>query len=248
MFIATKIVLNKDGTIISREGFEYSGPVSLLCGASQDQQAILTAQQNFYSFLTSAAQQEFTKGMSVFNDIFSAMSPIVAAGPNQQGFSKPELSALQTGAEENTAQAYRQASQAAREQEAAVGGNQFIPTGGTAQINAEIAAQGAGQVSNELNQITQADYATGRQNFFAAENALSGATNVFNPVTGASGAANQGGSDAANTANQIAQQNNSWLGAVSGALGGVAGAAMTGGMSNLGKGVGFLGQNAPAPS
>jgi len=40
----------------------------------------------------------------------------------------------------------------------------------------------------------------------------------------------------------ISQQNNSWLGAVTGTLGGIAGVLVSGGMLNLGKGVGFFGQ------
>ena len=53
----------------------------------------------------------------------------------------------------------------------------------------------------------------------AAPSVFSGSTGAVNALTGSSSAAG-------NTANQIATQNNSWVQAVTGALGGIAGAAV----------------------
>ena len=219
-----------------------------MCGASSSQNQIEQQQQQYYQTLQQQAQQEFGQASKVFNDIYTAMSPIIAAGPDQQGFSASELQNLNQTAITGTSQAYTSAAQAVRQQAAAAGGSNFVPTGASIQSNQVLAGGAAAQEGNELSQIEQANYATGRQNFFTAEGDLAAATGTFNPATGASGAANTGGEAAANTANQIAQENNSWMTAVSGALGGIAGGVVSGGMSNLGKGVGFFGSNAPAPT
>jgi hypothetical protein len=247
-FITTKIVWNRNGDVVEQEGFLYEGPVEKCCGASSQQNAIEASQANYYNVLTQQAQQEFGQASTVFNDIYAAMSPIVAAGPDQQGFSQPELQNLNSTAIQGTGQAYSGAAESVRQQEAAQGGSNFVPSGATMQENEIVAGQAAAQEGSELNQIQAANYATGRQNYFTAAGDLAASTGTYNPATGAAGAANQGGSDAATTANQIAQENNSWMQAVSGALGGVTGSVVSGGMSNLGKGVGFFGQNAPAPS
>src|ERR1700677_734226 len=176
-----------------------------MCGASSQQTQIEAEQANYYNVLTQQAQAEYGQASKVFNDLYSAMAPIVAAGPNQEGFSQGELANLNATATTGTGQAYSAAAQSVRQQEAAGMGSNFIPSGATLQTNAEIAGQGAAQEGSELNQIEQADYTTGRQNYFTAAGDLAAATGTYNPATGAAGAANQGGSDAANTANQIAQ-------------------------------------------
>lgn len=243
-FITTKLVLDRNGNVIEHVGFFYNGPIDKCCGASSQQNQIEASQQAYYQTLQTQAQEEFGQASQVFGDLYAAMSPIVAAGPNQQGFSAGELQNLDSTAVTGAGEAYTAAAQTVRQQEAAAGGSNFVPSGATQQINAEVAAQGASQTSTEENQIQQADYATGRSNYFTAAGDLAAATGTYNPATGAAGAANTGGSDAANTANQIAQENNSWVSAVTGALGGVAGGIATGGMNNLGKGVGFFGQSA----
>ena len=86
--------------------------------------------------------------------------------------------------------------------------------------------------------------ATALSNYNTAVAGLENAPNVFNASTSAENAATGAGTAAANTQNQISTQNNSWVQAVTGALGGIAGDTVTGGMANLGKGVGFFGGNA----
>jgi len=243
MFITTRITWDLSGKVIEHEGYFYSGPISSLCGASSQQNQIEAQQQAYYQTLTQQAQQEFGQASKVFDDLYAAMSPIVAAGINQQGFSTGELQNLNSIAETSSGEAYSAAAQNVREQEAAAGGSNFVPSGANEQINAEVAARGAGQTAGELNQIEQANYATGRSNYLAAAGDLSAATGTYSTSIGAANAATAGGNAAANTANQIAQENNSWVGAVTGALGGIAGSVVSGGMSNLGKGVGFFGQN-----
>ena len=170
------------------------------------------------------AQQIFGGSSKVFNDVVGAFSPIVASGPNQHGFSAPEKAALDSQAITQTGQAYQNASQAVKEANAAVGGgNMALPSGAEIGRNLEVADSAAAQTAGELSQIDQADWAQGRQNFFQAAGGLESAPGVFNPATGAGGAATGAGSAASQTADQIAQENNSWVSAVTGALGGIAG-------------------------
>ena len=203
-----------------------------MCGASSEQKQIEQGQQSLFNQMTQQAQQVFGGSSQVFNDLVGAFAPIVAAGPNQHGFSMPEKSALTSQAITETGQAYKNASQAVKEANAAVGGgNMALPGGATIGRNLSVANSAAAQTASELGQINEADYATGRQNFFTVATDLAGAPSAFNPATGAGEAASSSGTTAANTANQIAQENNSWVQAVTGALGGVAGAAIGGAMT-----------------
>jgi hypothetical protein len=216
-----------------------------MCGATSSQNQIEQGQQSLFNTMTSQAQQIFGSSSEVFGDLVKSFAPIVEAGPNQEGFSAPEKSALDSQAITDSGNAYRNASTSVKEAEAAVGGgNVALPGGANIGRDLSVSTSAAENTANELNQIEQNDYAQGRQNYFQAASGLAGAPQVFNPATSAGEAATGSGSAAANTANQIAQENNSWVSAVTGALGGVAGSVVSGGMKNLGAGVGFFGQNA----
>jgi hypothetical protein len=209
-----------------------------MCGASKQQTQIEQAQANFYNVMTQQAQAVFGQASAIFKDLQAAFAPIVAAGPNQEGFSAAEKQNMDNEIINGTGQAYNKAANAVNAQIASEGGGDTaIINGQDNAIRAGLASSAASQEASEREQVVAADYATGRQNFFNAAGVLSGATGVFNPATGMANAATSAGSAAANTADQIAQENNSWVNATIGALGGVAGAAMTGGM-NLGKGGG----------
>lgn len=212
------------------------------CGASNEQKDIEKKQSGLMDQMTQQAQQIFGSSSTVFKDLINTFAPTVAAGPNQRGFSLPEKAAMDSAAITNTGRAYKNASQAVRQGNAAYGGgNESLPGGADIGRNLSIANEGAARTADSLNQIEQADWATGRQNYDFATQGLAGAPNVFGAATSAGDAAVGAGNAAANTANQISQQNNSWVSAVTGALGGVAGDVATGGMKNLGEGKGFFG-------
>jgi hypothetical protein len=163
---------------------------------------------------------EFAGQQQILGSLMSAFQPMLAAGPDQQGFGPQERAALATQIGEGTAANYAKASQALNTQLGARGGgNEFLPTGARAQIDEALAAQAAQTQSNQQLQMTAANYAQGRANFGAAAGALSNAAGLMNP-TAAAGAASGAGVNAMNSANQIWQQGNEWVGAVGGALGG----------------------------
>jgi hypothetical protein len=204
-----------------------------MCGTTPQQVADEKAQKTLMTTLADQAKQEFGSASSVFHDLYNTFAPTLAAGPNQTGFSAPEKSALDSGAITNTGQAYRNASTAVREANAAVGGgNIALPSGAEVGRNISIAEQGASRTADALNQIDQTNYEVGRQNYDKAVAGLESAPSVFGTSNQGGSVGVSAGSAAANTANEIATADNSWVSAVTGALGGVAGAAVSGGMKS----------------
>jgi hypothetical protein len=228
------------------EWFEYAGPVELTCGATQQQQQIGASQQNFMNQVQQQAGTVFGNSSTVFQDLLNTFTPTVNAGPNQQGFSAQELSNLNSQAITQAGVGYRNAKEAVGNALSAEGGgNVSLPSGTQTGIEASLAENAANQTSTELGQITEQNYAVGRQNYENAVSGLAGAPNVFNPATSTANAATGAGTAAANTANQIAQENNSWVSAVTGALGQVGGAFASGGLSTLLNGATSATQPAP---
>jgi hypothetical protein len=147
-----------------------------------------------------------------------AYSPIFAAGPNQEGFSPGEVNNLNTQAGEGTATSFNQADKALRETQAATG--VATPTGPQEQQQEELASSAANSEAQQKQQITQANYAQGYQQWQQAASGLTNTAGLLNP-TGYSGAATGAGEATGNTANQIASENNSWVNAALGAAGAI---------------------------
>lgn len=212
------------------------------CGASADQKAVGAAQSNFFTQATNTAQQVLGAASSVFKNLMSTFSPIVAAGPSQKGFSLAQESDLRSQAITQTGVAYKNARAATGEAEASQnGGNVVLPGGANIGRDVALANSAAAQTSGELSQIEEADYAQGNKNYEEAVSGMEAAPNVYGTAVSAENAATGAGKAASDTQNQITADNQSWMQAVSGALGGITGDVVTGGMSNLGKGVGFFG-------
>ena len=195
-----------------------------MCGSTAAQNQINQSQINLYNTMSSVYGQEFSQSESIFNELQTSLAPIVAAGPNQQGFSPAELAAMNSQAIGQAGNSYSSQIQAEKEGAAAAGGgNSLVPSGAQDQIRAQIGSNAENQESNALNTITQNNFATGRSNYFNAVGALSGATGVFGSANSAGGAAAAGGSSAMSGANSIQQADGSWMGLVGGILGNVSG-------------------------
>ena len=193
-----------------------------MCGASSEQKELETEQAAFYAQATAQAAQVFGIANNVFNEISAATAPIVAAGPSQEGYSAAENQALNSQAISGTAGSYAKLQQALGAKEAANGGGPSITSGAQLQEQENLGASAANQLSNQQLGITTANYAQGNQKYNNAVSQLTAATNVFNTSASVNNAATEAGSAASTTANQIAQENNSWVSSVTGALGGVA--------------------------
>lgn len=237
--ITTKLVTSMiTGEVLEHEFYEYEGPVALACGATPGQQQLATEQTSSFNTLMQQAQTQFGNASGVFNDLVSSFSPIVAAGPNQQGFSPAEVSAMNSQAITSTGQAYRNEKAAVGNAESAFGGGNNSDTSGGATVgeNLSLAENAGNQTASELNQIQQANYQTGRANYFQAASGLANAPSVFGTANQAGTVATNAGEAAEKSQNDVASQDNSWVGAVTGALGNVAGIATGGIIKNLGSG------------
>lgn len=229
-----KIVLNSETLeVIERVPSGYDGPADL-CKASSQETAIAGQQSNFFNTLLSDYNQQFGNQSAILKQMTNAFSPIVAAGPNQQGFSPSELATLNTTAINSTGAEYQKAAGAARGALAGRGDDSGLTSGVDASIQGNIAAQAAGKESSNLLGIDEANYAQGRQNFFAASSALGSAAGMMNP-TAYAGEAGGAGANAFGEANTMAQQNDTF-GQVAGILGGAASAWLGGNPFSTGGG------------
>jgi hypothetical protein len=206
-----------------------------MCGATDDQKEISDSQQQMYKTLNDNYTTVFGQAQDILKTLTSSFTPILNAGPMQEGMTPEQKTALNTAQFENI-NAQSAAAQRAVAQSLAArgGGNTVLPSSvSTNALNAPITAAATARAAAANNTINQS-YALGRQNWQQAINVLSGTAGLLNP-TGYSSTAISGGNAAANTANQIAQANNSIWNGVIGAIGSVGGAALgnVGSISNL---------------
>lgn len=199
-----------------------------MCGATAAQDQLQASQAQFYSTLTSEYNTVFGENQGILNSLTKSFQPILDAGINQQGFSAPELQNLNSQAETGTGANYAAAKASLANTEAAEGGgNTFMPSGAKQELNAQLAQSGAAEASNLSSNIVSADYQSGRENYLNAAGVLGGVASQLNPE-GMAGAATGAGTAEGTTANQIAQEGNSWMSLV-GAGVGAAGSAFSGG-------------------
>lgn len=222
------------------EGYEYEGPVELACGPSGAEGQISGSQQAFYNELSGAFANNYGAQSNIFQGLTSSLTPIMQAGPNQQGFSAGENAALNTAATNTTAANYRNAAVASATGRAtAGGGNDYLPSGADKQVQAGIASNAAQNLSQEQNQITQANYSTGRQNYFNALQGLGGVASGLNP-TGYANPAISAGNSAFTSANTVQQQKNQEQADIASGIASAASMAI-GGFGGFGGGGGSFG-------
>jgi hypothetical protein len=198
-----------------------------LCGPSGAQKNLAGEQSAFFQNLMSSYQQNFGEQQGIFSSLTKALSPILEAGPNQQGFSAAENAALTGQAINATAANARNAQVVAA---SSAGGNTGVTTGGQKQLQAEIASRAGVGLSGAENQINLTNAELGRQNFFNAESGLAGVAGLENPV-GYAGQANNAGGQAFNEATTIQNMTNQEQADIGGAVAGLALAPFTGGAS-----------------
>lgn len=195
-----------------------------MCGGASNQQKQEAAQQQQFSQqLMAENTTQFGQQQGILKTLTDAYTPILQAGPSQEGFSQAEKTAMNTQAMDSSSNAYQNADKALNENYAgAGGGTEYIPSGAQEQMNMGVATAGAEQLAGAQNQITQADYAQGRQNFADASNVLAGASGQLGTTGATADAATNSAKGAYSAASQNTAQNNAWMGALGSALGGVA--------------------------
>lgn len=194
------------------------------CGADPAQTQLANEQATFYQELTKAYSTVFPEQQAILNALTKEFQPILAAGPNQAGFNPAEEAALRTEASDTTTRGAQQADVALGAKLAAEG-DATIPSGAKTQLEAGLTESANAENAGLQNKITEENYATGRENFLNAASALESSAGLLNP-NAAAGSANQGGSAANTTFNDIAAENSAWMGPVFGMIGGLGGAAL----------------------
>jgi hypothetical protein len=195
-------------------------------GPSAAQENLSDEQAAFYQQATTQSQQTYAEDQKLQQQFAAIYDPILAKGPNQQGFSTQELQGLDAQAVEGTAENYQGAAKAVNEHLAAEGGGSNpLPSGASAELQEEVANSAAGQESSEENQINQANYAQGYSEFEGATGALESEEGNLNPV-GYENAATGAGSAAESTMKDINAESDSWENAAIGAAGSIGGAVV----------------------
>ena len=179
-----------------------------MCGSSGLEKGISAEQGKFFTELMQSYNTEFAGQQAILSSLSQAFQPIIAAGPNQQGFGAQELAALNTQIAQGTGQNYAKAAQALHVAEGARGGgNEMLPSGSTRQLDEMLASQAAQTMSNQQLGVQLQNYQQGRQNFFNAAGALTGAAGLYNP-SAAAGQATGAGGQAFGSAEAMFQQGN----------------------------------------
>lgn len=149
----------------------------------------------------------FGQQQGVLNSLNRSLSPILSAGPSQEGFSGAEKAALNTQAINSAGAANRSAQQAAANFGAGQGGGATsgLQSGITKQIQGSIASQSANQLASAQNNIVQQDYSAGNRNYWSAQGAMQQLGQQYNPSAAESGSISEGGqafSEASNIESQ----------------------------------------------
>lgn len=196
-----------------------------MCGASREQKDMYAKQSAFYDVMTKQYQTVFGEQQAVLSQLTDVFKPIIAAGPDQEGFGPEEKAALQTVTNENVGSNYKAATEALEEGIAGRQGSVVIPSGADEAMRARLAERAAATKSGIENSNTLADYETGRQKYAMAVSGMEDVAAQLNPV-GFANATTGAGSAASKTATDIAQASNSIWNSVIGAIGGVASTAI----------------------
>jgi hypothetical protein len=194
-----------------------------MCGSTGAQNTIQAEQMQSYTELNQLTQQEYGDQQAIYGPMGAQLQSIFQQGPSQEGMSAAEKNNLDSEAVAGTAQNYQRAAGAAGTEAAAEGGgNEYMPSGGATQLNEEEQTGAAKEESQQEQQITEQDYAEGRSNWEQAGQGLMSIAAGENPL-GYANASTNSGVAAGNTANQVAQENNSWENAAIGAAGAIGG-------------------------
>src|SRR5579863_1274728 len=182
-----------------------------MCFVDKALAGIGTGQSNLFKTATQQGQAEFGAADTEFNDLTKAMNPIVAAGPDQPGWSAAESNAINSQTINQTAAAYKNAAVAVKGDIAGQGGgNIALPTGVNLGTEEALAEAGAQAESAGLSANTVANYKQGNEDWQFASKAVEASPEMFSTVNAATNAATNAGGEASKTEQAINNAQNSW--------------------------------------
>jgi hypothetical protein len=182
-----------------------------MCFVNKGLQAAGTGLSSLFKTATSQAATIFGAANAEFNKVVSALNPVVAGGPGQNGWSAAQTNATNTQIINQNAAAIKNAGVAVRSDIAgAGGGNIALPSGANIATEEALAAAGAESESSNLTNATIANKTQGQQNWEFATKAAEAAPDMFNPATSATNAATGAGSADLTAQQDINNASNSW--------------------------------------
>lgn len=194
-----------------------------VCGPSDQAKQNEAAQTNFYNALTAQQTEMFGAQQDLLNQIQAVTSPILAAGPQQYGFTPGQEKVLEGAITDQGAKATSDvvnATELAERQK--TGGTNLMPAGAQTQIEENARILGAQDTAGRIANLKLEGYNRGNQLYQQALGALGGVVQARNP-TAYAGAATGAGSGATNAIELTDSENSNLLQTV---LGG----AVTGGL------------------
>lgn len=216
--------LNMETLIWSHGGILWSNePFSSFKGDSTAK-AAENQQMQFDSQLMSIFNTQYASQSATLKYLQGQLQPIISAGG--KGYTDRQLASMRTGATDINSQQFQNAEAALNNKiSAASGGSKLTGVSGAAlESQAGLLSAEAQTEAGSQNEITQSNANLQQQNYWAAINALNGVTAQVNPL-GYAGSATQGSGAVAGLSNAVTNANQSQL---MGALGGIAGGALSG--------------------
>lgn len=196
-----------------------------MCGATDAQVQLGGEEMQAYKEAQQLTQEQYSNQQAILSKLTPQFESIFAQGPNQEGYSQPEEDTINSQVLEGTATNYKQAATAVNEEQAAEGGGNIpLPTGEQVAERERVAESAAQEQSQEQTQVKEAGYQQGYKQYLDAASGLEGVAGEENPL-GYESAATSSGTAAADTENQIASEQNSWVNAAIGAASAVSTAA-----------------------
>lgn len=201
-----------------------------ICGPSAAEKSQQAQTESLENTLTANYNSRFATQTDVLNNINSQLGQVVSAGPNQQGFSAPELAAYNTQAINAAGAANKNAQQAAALGPAAQSSS-GLTSGIQSAIRSGISSSVANQLSGAQLGITAANYGQGRQNY---QNALGGELSVAEGEAPNPNSALTAGAQNFGEANTIQNEIGQEFSGIAGTVGGLLKGGITGGADFLG--------------
>jgi hypothetical protein len=236
--IYRKLIVDiETGETIFENSYELpkGAPIEKACGPSSQQESLAGSATSLSSEISSAFNQNFADQSATLKSISSALSPIAAAGPSQQGFSAAELAARNTAAINNSGAAARNATQSIQGHLAGRGGDSGLESGVDQQIVGSVKSNAANQLAGAEDNITAENYGTGRENYWRAQGGMQALANSYDP-NGFAGSAVSAGNAAFGDATKIQDMKNQEQAAIAGGITSLATDALTfgaGGMAGM---------------
>ena len=206
----------------------FSSLFGIAPGPTQSAQDFASRQNELALTMNRDFSQRFGEQSDVFKNLTNQLTPIANLGPNQQGFSPQELSAMNAQAINTAGAASRNAQQSvagtlAGQEVGPYGGNSSgLVSGIQQQIQGTVASQSANQLASAQNEITQRNYEAGRENFWrstAGEQSLANAENPEPYGTMAQSSLGQARASAADIDRQKQARSDAWGGLAKGLIG-----------------------------